>query len=175
MFFSDEFTCNRSEEQILALIAEEEQVRNKKYYLLGKAFMDMYPSVREEVLADCIQEILDIDKKICAYQKEIKIINGAVFCENCDSELAENAIFCGVCGYKVSEPVIKISEGHARCTNCGYIYQKGIRYCINCGNELVEKALTKEASKDVEDESCVNCGTKLEKGALFCTECGARQ
>ncbi len=116
-----------------------------------------------------------IDKRINSYQRAIKKLKGAVFCEKCDNELQENALFCDVCGYKVADPVIKMSEDQARCEKCGFIYKKGAHYCINCGNRLEEESLVEDVVEVHTHRMCVNCGTKLDIEALFCTECGTRQ
>lgn len=165
----------KNEEQLRSLIADEEGVKDENYRLLGKAYMNMHPQISQEMLMDYIQRIQDADKKIRSYQREIMIIKGITFCEKCDTELPENALFCGCCGYRISKPIIRMSENQERCIKCGYIYQKGIKFCINCGSKIESGTLTEDILSEVTGVRCVKCGKELEEGALFCTECGAKQ
>ena len=168
----DDLEVKKTEEQLLAMIADEECKKDESCRLLGKAYMDMYPTVTEEPLSKYIQEVLDADKMILKYQRDILALKGIILCENCGEEIMENALYCSSCGHKVPAPKIKLPENHIRCEKCGYIQQSTAKFCINCGNALAD-AVSAEPAPEL--HHCQKCGSEYEEGALFCTECGTKR
>lgn len=76
------------------------------------------------------------------------------------------------------------------CKNCGAQIGDGMKFCENCGAEIVveevaveETALneTTQPAEDVADNTqseekalCKNCGVPVEEGSMFCPQCGAK-
>jgi hypothetical protein len=50
----------------------------------------------------------------------------------------------------------------ASCPHCEAPLPKKVKFCPNCGKEVLAKA------------ACTNCGEKLEPGVKFCANCGAK-
>ena len=46
----------------------------------------------------------DIKAAIADYQKELAILRNVVICEGCSNEISNDAIFCPICGLKVTKP-----------------------------------------------------------------------
>lgn len=49
-----------------------------------------------------------------------------------------------------------------KCINCGHENRKGVKFCEECGQQLVENTL----------RTCPNCGHLNRAGVKFCEECG---
>ena len=79
----------------------------------------------------------------------------AVKCPNCGRQLPEGARFCPECGAKTDPP----RDNETLCPHCGQKTPKG-KFCISCGQPLVNK--------------CPGCGAELPPGAKFCLECGTK-
>jgi len=81
-------------------------------------------------------------------------------CNNCNTSLSEDNVFCNECGQKYVEPIKTNSNG---CSNCGNIIQEGQIFCSSCG-------VKNEAKPQV--VFCTNCGTEQKENVKFCTGCG---
>ena len=81
-------------------------------------------------------------------------------CNNCNTSLSEDNIFCNECGQKYVEPVKTNNEG---CSNCGNIIQEGQIFCSSCGvkNEPKPQVVF-----------CAKCGAEQKENVNFCTGCG---
>lgn len=71
------------------------------------------------------------------------------------------------------------------CKNCGAEIGEGMKFCENCGTEIVvEEVVLNETSQPSEqtdkntqsDEEalCKNCGVPVEEGSVFCPQCGVK-
>ena len=56
-----------------------------------------------------------------------------------------------------------------KCSKCGVEIADSFDMCPNCGNDL-----TKNESKEMNDNVCVECGSEIKEGLKFCTTCGAK-
>ena len=54
-----------------------------------------------------------------------------------------------------------------KCSKCGVEIADSFKLCPNCGNDL-----TKNESKEVDDNVCVECGSEIKEGLKFCPTCG---
>ena len=88
-----------------------------------------------------------------------------MFCNNCGSQVNEEAKFCRECG---SEVVIDTEtlEG-STCPKCGNLLEENALFCNNCGHKLLENQ-----SKMEFGAKCPHCNAVLKNGAMFCRECG---
>jgi len=57
-----------------------------------------------------------------------------------------------------------------KCLTCGFDNRTGVRFCENCGEELVIPVSEIKASQD---QACKACGTGNSPDFLFCENCGA--
>lgn len=82
--------------------------------------------------------------------------NGATIkCPKCGNSLPANAKFCLECGTKMEE----LAANEIICPACGKKTPKG-KFCIECGQPLVNK--------------CPKCGADVPSGGKFCLECGTK-
>ena len=81
-------------------------------------------------------------------------------CNNCNTSLSEDNIFCNECGQKYVEPVKTNNEG---CSNCGNIIQEGQIFCSSCGVKNEQKPQV---------VFCAKCGAEQKENVNFCTGCG---
>ena len=58
-----------------------------------------------------------------------------------------------------------------RCTGCGAVQPKTVRFCPNCGKRMPEDAPKAEPEANP-DEFCDGCGAAREPGSKFCAVCG---
>ena len=68
-------------------------------------------------------------------------------------QLLENALVGEGCNQEKIEPTVK-------CEKCGHTSPKGIKFCSNCGAEIITKVF------------CTNCGEELSPTNKFCSRCG---
>ncbi|MBQ8681453.1 MAG: zinc ribbon domain-containing protein [Bacilli bacterium] len=52
------------------------------------------------------------------------------------------------------------------CSRCGNKMIEGVKYCLNCGNEV--EVVTEKKGKE-----CLHCGSKVIEGIRYCLNCGA--
>ena len=104
-------------------------------------------------------------------------------CQNCNSEIPEDAEFCFKCGTEVnsqnevvnvdneSPNEITVSNNTKFCSNCGAEISINAVACPKCGagvsrnNQSQQQANTKKF--------CSNCGSEVNINAVVCTKCGA--
>ena len=83
-----------------------------------------------------------------------------------------------------AEPAAEGQDG-IKCVHCGALVEKGMRFCIECGQPLEEaapapapdvEAPAPSSGVDAEKEGkvCPNCGATLAADMMFCTECGTK-
>ncbi len=116
--------------------------------------------------------------------KALAAADHVLYCQNCGSEIQEDALFCIECGQpitekteeSVSEPPVSESSADAvdntimHCTNCGSEIQEDALFCTECGQPVVRNK--EETDEPAVPHFCPNCGKRTEEDALFCTECG---
>lgn len=61
---------------------------------------------------------------------------------------------------------IESIKGIITCRSCGNEMPKTSKFCLQCGNELIEPA------KPDGKKKCLNCGSDVIESAVFCGECG---
>jgi TM2 domain-containing membrane protein YozV len=90
-----------------------------------------------------------------------------MFCENCGSELDNNAAVCTNCGAPVN------SSGSAAQST---YQQSGQKYCKNCGASMESSAAVCTScgfAFGTGNNYCQNCGTSVQQGQAVCINCGA--
>ena len=120
-----------------------------------------------------------------------------MICSHCHSEIADDSMFCTVCGAKVEAPTVSPASGSVVrvCPHCGNDIPADAEFCTMCGARLeaVEPAATAVPAAESEPESaavvepesesvsdpesdsvCRHCGAPLADGAEFCTQCGSK-
>lgn len=58
------------------------------------------------------------------------------------------------------------------CNKCGLKLKEKVKFCPNCGREILEKSKTKLNSETV-NLICGKCHKKVDKDSQFCTYCGS--
>lgn len=63
-----------------------------------------------------------------------------MFCENCETQIDNDAKFCYSCGNKIT---MKQPLDEMTCQNCGKYIDKDTKFCENCGIEIEKYTMTK--------------------------------
>lgn len=116
---------------------EESKIKNL-YGEIGKVYFELYSDTQDEKLHPLCAAIAESKDNIKAYQEKIETIKGIRRCPQCGAEVAENAAFCGSCGFNVGvvvkeekvEPVGKV------CSNCGIDLGENAVFCMGCGTKV---------------------------------------
>ncbi|MCI6995898.1 MAG: zinc ribbon domain-containing protein [Eubacterium sp.] len=170
--------------RISSLISQEESKINNTYYQVGKLYVSIHGSEREDNFVGMIDSIAEMENKIADYRKQIQEIKGVQHCKNCGAEVPRGVAFCSFCGSPMPKlPIQNNSQEYTKCLSCGAVVKKGSRFCTACGQPMLQ-SLPQEIpdTNEVEtvdiqepiDRRCPNCGEKQAEDSLFCTECGAK-
>lgn len=68
-------------------------------------------------------------------------------CKECDSELGNDAKFCGKCGRPISSGNNKI-----KCDSCGTAIDNNLDYCPKCGKSTYSRGQDSRRNRDKEDD-----------------------
>ncbi|MBN1315231.1 MAG: zinc ribbon domain-containing protein [Anaerolineales bacterium] len=112
---------------------------------LGKRTLELYKKgrVQDPELGELCARIVGIEARIAEREarlaqqsqterpEEVKDIQ----CPRCNTAIAEDAVFCSKCGYKmetgVKEPPVKTANF---CSHCGRELRPEAKFCPRCGN-----------------------------------------
>lgn len=161
--------------RINSLVSEEEKRINAAYYQIGKLYVSVHGSDGEKDFSGMVATVLDGERRISEYRRQIQVIKGVQRCEKCGAEVARGVAFCSSCGAPMPKAENILSEDTVKCENCGAMVKRGMRFCTSCGKAMALPAVsdTPSVEKPVE-KVCPSCGAKLADGVAFCTECGAK-
>ena len=146
-------------------IKTEEAKLSDCYKAIGRLF---YTAERDnldntEEIATYIMQADKIKANIAGYQKELAILRNVVVCEGCSNEISNDAIFCPICGLKVSKPAPveeePVAEEACEC-EC--------ECTCECDAPAEECTCTEECTCDepaAEEECCCGCSAEEEKPA----------
>ncbi len=91
-------------------ISTEENRINAAFLAIGRRYFEENAGeVSEEYISD-FSAINDARAKIRSYQDQISIIKGICTCQNCGTEVSNEAVFCSACGAKLEKPEPKKEE-----------------------------------------------------------------
>lgn len=130
-------------EEILQKISGLQEANN----VLTEAFEPLYTAIGrnyyekpdgfEKEIAEAVEQLDSMKKQIHENYLETLALRGIRLCPNCGSEVEEGAIFCGECGTRM-EPVEEADENSIICGRCGAKNDKHKKFCIICGQKLVD-------------------------------------
>lgn len=85
-------------------VSSIENKRNKDYARLGEIYYDMIKDTEIEnaEVKALVSEIADKTQKIKELKEEINAAKNKRICPNCAANIDENALFCSVCGAKLT-------------------------------------------------------------------------
>ncbi len=127
-------------------ISEEEKRIQTYYRDLGKAYYDTYANAPDVAFADIINGIKESESKIQQHKEQIIRLKGIVSCPNCGGEVANNALFCSLCGYRMNpQPQAATAPAQQFCTICGNTLKAGAQFCTACGTKVTVAAPQQEA------------------------------
>ncbi len=102
-------------------VKSEEGKLSECYKAIGRLF---YTAERDnldntEEIATYIMQADKIKAAIADYQKELAILRNVVICEGCSNEISNDAIFCPICGLKVTKPApVEEVAAEEECCEC---------------------------------------------------------
>lgn len=78
-------------------------------------------------------------------------------CKKCNSDLAEGAVFCGICGCKVEETkteqeVVQTEQQKNVCPNCKRELAAGALFCAGCGKRVENEVQREEKTETMVQE-----------------------
>ncbi|NTV79705.1 MAG: hydrogenase maturation nickel metallochaperone HypA [Clostridiales bacterium] len=79
-----------------------EDLIQKTYLALGKAYFEEHKHNTEDVQESKIRGILESEERIRNLRDEIQRIKGVVTCQNCGGEVEKTNQYCPFCGNKLS-------------------------------------------------------------------------
>lgn len=170
-------------------IREEENKQDEWFRQMGQYFFENYSDQADGELRVLCSNIMQSKAQILRYNEQLKELKGMIQCPNCGAQIAENSMFCNVCGTKIERNTVTLSG--KRCKNCGAALEQGQRFCVNCGTkvenepqvsiaDIYEEAETSiDAIANIEEEIeeprvCPVCENPIEEGAVFCVKCGTK-
>lgn len=158
-------------------IAEEEKLIQTNYTQIGKLYVSFYREEPEESFAELIKAIVESEKKIAAYTRQIQDIKGVQRCEKCGAEIVRGTAFCSSCGAPMSVVLSVENDEMVQCKNCGVMVRKGMRFCSSCGQSMEsEHTLNSDTGMGniIQKKVCPSCGAEIDEDSMFCSECGVK-
>lgn len=123
-------------------ISNSEKKISQLFFMLGQAYYERHKTDDTAEEREKIEEINELYSEIIENREKIKMIKGVAKCENCGADVANNAVFCNVCGAKVTHTENKNTdqntEGGRTCPVCHAAVAKGNLFCNHCGTKLEE-------------------------------------
>ena len=89
------------------------------------------------------------------------------FCENCNAEVVDEALFCGNCGAKIEE-----KKKVKFCYNCGETIAEEAMFCVKCGTAVLKKQeqmIIEDVPVELEESSFVDKFRKISSSGLMLT------
>ncbi|MBR5516131.1 MAG: zinc-ribbon domain-containing protein [Clostridia bacterium] len=184
--------------EIENIISEIENSLEKLYYKIGKDYVLGVASNKEPSIDEDMAYTLKALKTVDDLKKRINYLKSIKKCSKCGAELAENAMFCSICGYLALLPGEEIPEGFITCKKCAKILTADSKFCTECGTAVSSEPVFEEYPEEPQniDENepsdeveqpiviptqekeepgivCAVCGYVLRADSVFCTECGS--
>lgn len=161
--------------RINSLVSEEEKKINAAYYQIGKLYVSVHGSDGEKDFSGIVATVLDGERKVIEFRKQIQIIKGVQHCEKCGAEVVRGVAFCSSCGAPMPKVENTPSEDTVKCEHCGGMVKRGMRFCTLCGKPMALPTMSEVSPVDAPDEKvCPSCGAKIEGDTAFCTKCGIK-
>lgn len=166
------------------------EVQRKDYMTsLGEMYYMLYRQYGGEVtgeLKNIILQIQSVETELEQQKEQMQRIKGVIYCPNCNSEIMKNSAFCNVCGAKIVQQSVPISNSLPgnTCRQCGAPVREGQSFCVNCGAKVEQQINEPDVEgqekvqsviqRDVKNGRCPSCGAEVTKGQAFCIMCGAK-
>ena len=164
--------------RINSAISDEEKKTNNNYYQIGKLYVAKHPADFEEDFAGMISAIRESEIKIREYRQQLQDIKGAVHCEKCGAEVANNIAFCSSCGSPMPKQSDSINnENLVKCSDCGQMVSKDMKFCTSCGKPMADILQIQSIPQDTEQcvaKKCTSCSAEITEDVAFCPECGTK-
>ena len=126
-----------------------------------------------------IARLDELETQIADLRGQIQRVKGVIFCPNCHAQIAQDSMFCNVCGAKIEHPAPAPApvppQGGEVCSNCGAPVEPDQAFCVNCGSKIEHTAPAPEPipiPEPPKGPTCPNCGAEINPGQGFCIICG---
>ena len=126
-----------------------------------------------------IARLDELETQIADLRGQIQRVKGVIFCPNCHAQIAQDSMFCNVCGAKIEHPAPAPApvppQGGEVCSNCGAPVEPDQAFCVNCGAKIEHTAPVPEPipiPEPPKGPTCPNCGAEITPGQSFCIICG---
>ena len=91
-----------------------------------------------------IARLDELETQIADLRGQIQRVKGVIFCPNCHAQIAQDSMFCNVCGAKIEHPAPAPApvppQGGEVCSNCGAPVEPDQAFCVNCGSKIEHTA-----------------------------------
>lgn len=141
-------------------VAEEERNQGNLFTQLGKIYFDQHQDAPEDMYKDTVEALKSSMAKVAELKEQLRTIKKVRTCENCGTEIANDAAFCPKCGAKLPEivaPKAEEKEGVSHCQSCGQELEEGAQFCPGCGAKVANEEVTDACTTD-QAGACEVCG-----------------
>jgi RNA polymerase subunit RPABC4/transcription elongation factor Spt4 len=120
-------------------ISAEKRLISDNFSKMGEKYFELFSDSPDENLAGFVGAIQEAQQRIMELEEQIKKLRGIDSCPNCGTELREGALFCTVCGTKLSappppEPAAQVAQ--KACGSCGAVLPNDSLFCSGCGAKV---------------------------------------
>ena len=136
--------------KINSQISDEEKKLENTYCQIGKLYVEKHTYDYEPEFAQMVQFVVETEKRIEEYKKQIQELKKTNTCPNCGAEVPKDNQFCSSCGTAIPQESNKIF-----CRNCGNPMEPGLKFCTNCGTQvgyMENESHTEETIKENDTE-----------------------
>ncbi|MBP3602871.1 MAG: zinc-ribbon domain-containing protein [Lachnospiraceae bacterium] len=119
-----------------SLINDEEKKITGIYEQIGKKYVEVLGESADENFKELLDLLKASQDKVEEYRNNVKELKGVSNCPTCGAEVANNALFCAVCGTKMAEPAAEPVAAEVHCADCGAVIAPGSKFCTSCGKPV---------------------------------------
>lgn len=119
-----------------SLISEKEKENSNLFLEIGHSYYERH---KDDASADeKVRQVIKNYEDIEIYKKQIGDLKGVEKCQNCGAEISNGAMFCNVCGAKISAVSAQV-EKEEKCVQCGAKVGKADLFCNSCGAKITKE------------------------------------
>ncbi len=152
-------------------IKDEERKMKSEFAELGERYYALHSESPQQELADGVEKVQEIKRKITILEGRIAEIENERVCPSCGIKLPEKGQFCPACGTRYPQQEEETGEEAAvefhTCKNCGAQVMDQEAFCTKCGakQENVSEVPPEGEIDDVVEEP-VDCKAEEESAPV---------
>lgn len=113
----------------------------REYYRqIGKAYYEKTKDTPEEDMVAYFAKVKEAEEAIDHLEASIRRAKGTKKCQQCNTEVAVDTVFCPSCGSKIDDSAACNTTEEVviggKCAKCGTPMKVGAAFCVNCGTKV---------------------------------------